>query len=405
MSGPRNEHSPDDAEKQPLLRSGTKLNVKKLCMGSVVALLTVMWCALDTWNHEVSASLFGVEQVKNIKVEKSTGDLKADVQKFEYPLTLAFLQFLFMGLFFLCLWRLTTSEVSQDLAKVHPTSYKWGGMVTTHVFSTFFLQSLMMPRQMMSLGVFAASRAIEVPTASFLRSKAFDAPNGGHSLTTTTLMFISVSMMYYSYTQIEECLCIWSGYGVSLSGIPLIFIYALLLTLPAANAVCQEAILIDDEVHPFLVLALQNIAGTVLFLPLLLFAHAVGLENLSAATQMTFGNREMYMMTLWLCVQMSATSAVWIGLIYMVDSFWAVALRSMRVVFWWLKELVLFYLFSDSLLSIARPHASLWSFVMLCGSGLAATAMIYDQRKDLTVDESQWDKHFVARQFPDLKAV
>jgi len=403
-SGPHNEYCGDEA--QPLLRSGSsKVHVQKLCMGSMVVILTLAWCLLDLWNHEVSGNVVGIVQFMILKVEKATGDLKADVQKFEFPLFLAFSQFLFMGLFFLCVWRVTTSDVSSDLAKVQPTSFKWGGMVTTHVFSTFFLQSLMMPRQMMSLGVFAASRAIEVPTAAFLRSKVLGAPYGGHSLTASMMMFAAVSIIYYSYTQIEECLCIWSGYGVSLAGPPLFVIYALLLTAPAANAVCQEAVLLNHETHPLLVLALQNMAATALFLPVLLLAHATGWENFLDALRMTFETREIYMLTLWLCVQMTATAAVWIGLIYTVDSFWAVGLRSMRVVFWWLKELFFFYILSDSLLSMARPHASLWSFVMLCGIGLVASSMAIDQRYDVTLDQSEWDKQFVARQFPTFKAV
>eukprot|EP00746_Dinoflagellata_sp_MGD_P014912 gnl/MRDRNA2_/MRDRNA2_132897_c0_seq1.p1 gnl/MRDRNA2_/MRDRNA2_132897_c0~~gnl/MRDRNA2_/MRDRNA2_132897_c0_seq1.p1 ORF type:complete len:406 (-),score=54.27 gnl/MRDRNA2_/MRDRNA2_132897_c0_seq1:3-1220(-) len=405
MSSSQSDYSSNISETQPLLRAGTKLHVRKLGTGAVIAVLTVMWCCVDSWNHDVTGTLFAVEKVKNLKVEKATGDLKADIQKFQFPLTVALVQFLFMSLFFLCLWRLTSSDVSQDLAKVRPSSYKWGGMVTTHLFSTFFLQSLMMPQQMMSLGLFAASRAIEIPAAALLRSKVFNVPYGGHSLTTSILMFVAVSIVYYSYTQIEECLCIWSGYGVSLAGPPLFIIYALLLTAPAANAVCQEAVLVDHETHPLLVLALQNIASAALFLPVILLAHATGWENVSFAVQMIVENREVYMLVLWLCVQMAATSAIWIGLIYMVDSFWAVSLRSMRVVWWWLKELVFFYIFSDTLLSVGKPNASLWSFLMFCSVVLVATSMVIDQRYDGTLDQSDWEKQFVARQFPAFKAV
>merc|ERR1719272_368594 len=121
---------------------------------------------------------------------------------------------------------------------------------------------------------------------------------------------------------------------------------------------------------------------------------------------MICSSREVCMLIIWLCLQMAATAATWTGLIYIVDSFWAVALRSMRVVFWWLKELVMFYIFSDTTLSLAHPNASLWSFVMFCGIGLVVTSMVVDRRHVDAMDDAQADKQFMARQFPDLhKAV
>merc|ERR1719453_1191346 len=87
------------------------------------------------------------------------------------------------------------------------------------------------------------------------------------------------------------------------------------------------------------------------------------------------------MLVLWLCIQMAALSAVTVALICMADSFWAVSIRSMRVVYWWVQELVMFYFASDALLSIARPHASLWGFVMLCGVTLG-TASLFTDRKE-----------------------
>merc|ERR1719160_979642 len=133
-----------------------------------------------------------------------------------------------------------------------------------------------MPKQMMSLGVFAASRALEVPAAACMRWQALGTPYGGHSPSTSVLMFIGASLLYYSYTRIEECLCVWTGYGVQLSGPALYIIYAMLLIVPAANAVCQEATMVHLQVNPLLLLSIQNLGAGLLFLPVLLFAHFTG---------------------------------------------------------------------------------------------------------------------------------
>merc|ERR1719502_2204953 len=74
-------------------------------------------------------------------------------------------------------------------------------------------------------------------------------------------------------------------------------------------------------------------------------------------------------------------SSITVGMILMVDSFWAVAARSLRVVFWWLRQLAVFYMTSSTLLSVARPHASLWSFVMISGIVLGMGAMLTDKRQ------------------------
>lgn len=365
----------------PLLRhAGQQVPVSKLCVALTLLMLTLTWCVVDNWNHQVSSQLFGVEQVKNLHVNNGTGDLEADVEKFNFPLALAFAQFTFMGVLFLILWCLAVPDAVSSVSKIPYSGKHLSGLVLTHVFSTFWLQSLMMPKQMMSLGVFAASRAVEVPAAATMRWRAMGTPYGGHSPHTSILMFIGASLLYYSYTKIEECLCVWSGFGVSLNGPALYIIYVMLLIVPAANSVFQEATMVHLQVHPLLVLAIQNLGAALVFLPVLLFAHFSGWENFAKAVTMTIGNQEVYMLIIWLCVQMAAISAVGICLIYMVDSFWAVALRSMKVVFWWASQLILFYFFSDTLLSIARPDASLWAFVMLCAIGVGVVAVFIDQR-------------------------
>merc|ERR1719379_631003 len=101
-----------------------------------------------------------------------------------------------MGILFLVLWYIAVPEAFKSPNKMKYSSTHWSALVLSHVFSTFWLQSLMMPKQMMSLGVFAASRALEVPAAAFMRWTAFGAPYGGHSPSTSILMFIGASLLY-----------------------------------------------------------------------------------------------------------------------------------------------------------------------------------------------------------------
>merc|ERR1719379_2268756 len=117
----------------------------------------------------------------------------------------------------------------------------------------------MMPIQMMSPMIFAASRAVQVPAAAGLRSNILGARNGGHPLSTTAMMFGAATLLIFSQSMIAECLCIWSGHGIQLAGIALVVIYLLLLVLPAANAVCMEPVMVDLETNPVLMLAVMNI--------------------------------------------------------------------------------------------------------------------------------------------------
>merc|ERR1719197_861886 len=294
-------------------------------------------------------------------------------------------------MFFLAVWLAVSNDPSKDWSQLHCFNGHWASLVLSHVFGTFWLQALMMPTQMMSLGVFAASRAVEIPTAALLRQQAMGLKYGGHSIPTSVLMFSAAMMLFYAYTQIEECLCIWSGHGIALGGPALYIVYLLVLVVPAANAVCQEVVMLQLGAHPMLLLALQNVGACCMFVPCLIVAHAIGFENVDLAIKMLVSTPEATMLTLWLCIQISAISIVTIGLIRVLDSFWAVALRSMRVVFWWLHQLMLFYFASAAhqttmSLSIARPHASLWSFAMFCSCVVITGAILLDEKQKDTQD-------------------
>lgn len=376
-------------ESQSLIQSPA--SVGKLCFAVVVTGLILAWCVLDTWNRQVSTQLFEVGEVQDLQVDKKTGNLSPHIVSFQFPLTLAFMQFIFMGILFISLWWAFAPSPSVDLssAKEALMDKTWPTLVVTHVFSTFWLQALMMPTQMMSLGIFAASRAVEIPAAAAMRSAALGVKFGGHSASTVALMCSAAWLVFYSYTQIAECLCIWSGHGVALAGAPLFIIYMMVLTIPAANTVCQEKIMSQLETHPLLMLGLQNLFACLLFAPVLLLAHLAGWEDVSLAAHMITSFREVYMLSLWLCIQMALISSVTVALISMVDSFWAVAIRSLRVVYWWFRELMVFYFVSDTLLSVARPHASIWGFVMFLGVVLAATSMYTDCQQQEKESESQ----------------
>jgi hypothetical protein len=352
----------------------------------VIGSLVLMWCALDSWNHDMGSHLFRMSEMKTWSVDHTSG-AHAFHEPFKYTLTLAFLQFAFMGLVFGAMFAIRQASAGKSmasgLAPLRPiiSDGRWPVLVSTHICGSVLLQSLMMPTHMMSLGLFAATRAVEIPVAAGVRSKVVAKGFSGPSLRTTMLMFAAAWLLFFSYAQIAECLCVWSGFGVALSGAALYFVYAFLLTMPASNLVIQESMLVDLEVNPILMLAIQNIAATFLFAPVLMAAHWLGFEDISHAFAMIIGQREVSMMVLWLCVQTAALAIVTLGLIMTTDSFWAVAARSARVVFWWSRQLQLFYLTSNALLSVVRPHASLWSLVMVSGIVLALSAAFTDKRE------------------------
>jgi len=372
-----------DGESKPLIQAVAPASMGKACFVAVVGALVCGWCILDSWQHDVSAQLFGVKQIKDPKINPLTGEITADVNHpFTYPLTLAFFQFAFMGLIFLAIWWVLTRNPGADVAGVRENIFKpqWTGLVATHVFSTFWLQSLMMPMQIMSPMVFAASRAVQVPAAAGFRAKIVGERYGGHPLSTTSMMFGAATLLIYSQSMIAECLCIWSGHGVELSGIALVTIYLLLLILPAANAVCQESVMNQLETNPLLMLAVMNLLACVFCTPIMVIAHFAGLENISMALSVTTSNPELYMLILWLGVQMILFSAVSLALIALMDSFWAIALTiSLKAVFWWCSSLMHMYLSCPlTNVSVDHPHASLWGFIMLLGCLLVGAAAVTD---------------------------
>jgi hypothetical protein len=198
-------------------------------------------------------------------------------------------------------------------------------------------------------------------------------------------MFCAAWLLFYAYSQISQCLCVWSGYGVALTGPALWIIYALVLTVPVANTVCQEACMKQFDTHLVLLLAAMNLFACVAFIPILLIAHWFGWENASEGVEMVMRHKEATMLVVWFCVQMCCISSVAAGLIYLSDSFWVTALRSMRVVFWWLRQAAVFYFASDTLLSVAQPFKSFWSFVMIFGLFLAMGAMISENVAKATI--------------------
>jgi hypothetical protein len=381
-------------EEQPLIRPMPQPLMGKLCFLAMVSVAVCGWCILDSWNHDMSTVLFTISEIKNQRIDPVTGQITGDVtHPFNYPLMLAFLQFAFMGIVFTGFWFLLSRHRAADFAAVRENIFnpEWAGLVTTHVFSTFWLQSLMMPATVMPSMMFAASRSLDVPAAALIRSKVIGEGHfgrfGGHPLTTTAMMFGASMLLVFSQTRIAECLCMWSGHGVEMGGIALFLIYGLVLILPAANVVLQESVMMKLDTDPLLMLAVMNVLATVIMVPIVLFAHFSGWENFIAGMTLTFSNQQLYMVAIWLCTQMSLISAVGVAMISMLDSFWAVSLRSFKVVLWWCGKLARVFFFSEVVLSIDKPNASFWGFIMLCGVCLiAAAAAIDSNAKDPMMD-------------------
>lgn len=372
----------------------------------------VAWCVLDSWNHDTISGIFQLSEVKGEVMNPFTGQSWTETEPFTYTLTLAFLQFAFMSFVFCTIFlasvAVTGNTVGTSLARLSPTfsDGRWPALVGTHMLGSLLLQTLVMPTNMMSLGFFAATRAVEIPVAAGLRAKVFGAHLGGHKPLTIGLMFSAAWLLFYSYSQISECLCVWSGFGVALTGVPLYFVYALLITVPAFNMVLQESALVHLQLNPFLIQGIQNVGAAILLVPILIGAHLCGYEDVYRATLMIVHHRKVYMTVLWLCMQTAVISAITVALISMVDSFWAVAARSLRVVFWWIRQLSLFYLTSGTLLSVSRPHASFWSLGMVYGIGLGVSALLKDREplEESVQDKPSWNSKSV-RKFLQDKSV
>lgn len=395
-------HSDSDSEVQPLIRPMQPRLVGKLCLVGVLAVLVSSWCVLDSWNRDATSRLFtGTKPQLQISLEpgKIENDGKLEhmlplltsltggVQSFEYPFTLVFLQFFFMAVVFSVIWLMTSSKPALEIANFQDTTtdYRWSVLAITHVFSTFWLQMLVLPHSEMSLGLFAASRAVEIPAAGFMRTFVFSSKLGRKSWMTTLLMFGAACSMIYAYTQIMNCVCIWSGFGVAVSGTPFLIICTLLLVMPAASAVCQEVALVELQTPLFLVLAFQSVCSCGVCAIGLYISRILGYEDCVIALRILSESPKLQMLTLWLCVQLAATSWVTLQIISMTDSFWGIALKCTRVIYWQLQTLFAFYASSNIPYSIAHPRSSLWSFVLVCGALLGAAAIFSDpQLKDKT---------------------
>jgi hypothetical protein len=361
----------------------------------IVAALIIAWCVLDAWNHDTRYHLFQMKEAQDLRVDKSGTVHTLPVK---CTLTLAFLQFLFTGIAVFLLCKLTVKasgeSLIQNLASLQPTLHdaRWSALVSTHMFGSFLIHSVMMPSivpaQMMSLSLIAAARALQNPFAAALRTVLCGKGIGGPSMQTSMLMFASAWLIFFSYTQIAECLCIWNGYGLALTGMSFYFVYSLVITVPAVDVVLQEAVIVKLEVHPILMLGCQNICAAMFFTPILIGAHALGFEDVPHAIDKLTSHREIFITVQWLCVQHAAISAVTVGLILTVGSFWATATRSLRAVFWWARQLVLFYFTSTELLVEARPHASLWSIVMGLGIVLGLSACFNAWIRDSRLQEA-----------------
>merc|ERR1719265_1196091 len=106
-----------EREDQPLIRPMESALMGKICFLTMVGIAICAWCVLDTWNHDVSSELFGIAEVKNQRIDLMTGQISADVtHPFNYPLTLALFQFIFMGIVFLVFWYLLSREPARDFA-------------------------------------------------------------------------------------------------------------------------------------------------------------------------------------------------------------------------------------------------------------------------------------------------
>merc|ERR1719238_280616 len=93
---------------------------------------------------------------------------------------------------------------------------------------------------MMGLGSFAALRAVEIPTAAMFRNQLLQAPLGRQTAVQAAMAFFGAWLVVYSYGMIGNCLCIYYGSGVPLSGAALYLVWGMLITTPAAHAVLEE---------------------------------------------------------------------------------------------------------------------------------------------------------------------
>merc|ERR1719453_1845456 len=111
-------------DESPLTRQMSPQTAGALCTCGVMTVLAMCWCILDFWNHKVSNDLFNIGGVRITDSTQSPAKVIAPFKAFSYPLTLAFLQLVFMGILFLGLWWTTAQGGLTDLRGLKLTSDK-----------------------------------------------------------------------------------------------------------------------------------------------------------------------------------------------------------------------------------------------------------------------------------------
>eukprot|EP00928_Gymnodinium_smaydae_P082766 TRINITY_DN66063_c0_g1_i1.p1 TRINITY_DN66063_c0_g1~~TRINITY_DN66063_c0_g1_i1.p1 ORF type:complete len:406 (-),score=73.42 TRINITY_DN66063_c0_g1_i1:130-1347(-) len=358
--------TPESSETSANSWPTTLISNSGACKAGLAIALLMLILVLEGWNSSLRAVLFQEGVMDGPVGHKS-------LQQFDSVFALALLQLVFMGMALLLAWRLLSQNYSADVKSLERSIFDWRWMALfgSFVFSFFLAQALIMPRDIMTLGAFAITRAMEVPFAAFLR-----APVGGvrqkRALVVSAVTFANFAM-FYSFLRMEGCICIWTGHGIALSGLAFYLIYFMIIFAPAVNMLMQESIATNFGVHPLLIIATQSILAAGLFSP------AIFASSVRHALWLLFEYREMALLVFWICLQTTASVALLATLIHYTDSFWASSLKSWRAVYWWLQQLVPFYVKSGgTLLIVVNPEASTWSLAMFAGCALTVIALIVD---------------------------
>merc|ERR1719364_582422 len=101
-----------------------------------------------------------------------------------------------MGLVFLVIFLTVFRDSSFDWKEVNlsmASDRRWPMLVVSHIFSVFWLQALMMPTQALSLGLFAATRATEIPATAALRGPLVGVQLGRKTAQTAILACVAAA--------------------------------------------------------------------------------------------------------------------------------------------------------------------------------------------------------------------
>jgi hypothetical protein len=351
----------------------------------VLASLCLVWCVVDKWNTDVVVALFQIGDMQvldhGVKVNR--------LPKFDFPLTLAFLQVAFSGVVFLFVFCtfIQDADFSWDrMCVAISRDRRWLALTIAHLLSTMWFHMLTVPAQAAHAALFAACRAGDIPLAGVLRAPIVGAPLRFKSFQIIGLLCAASAILYFAATRSflgndnQGLFQLWSA-----SGLAFIFIVA----MPSTRNVLQEGVLQEPQLHPVLMLALQNLMGSALCLPLLGIAQYSGWEDVNGAVNVISGYREIYMLIVWLCIQVVVLSAITVAIISFTNSVWATTLHALRVVYWWISQLVVFYVLTRlggyKAEIVSSPHLSPWSLAMLCGFILAAFTIYKDCQAEAVV--------------------